>query len=954
MNLEEMLMNVIANEGKAPLTDQQLADHLGVTRETVNTLRNKKGIPSYGKRLMEKMMSTIPPILKETPDISVRNLQSKLQKMGYNVSTSFVHQALKELKNKQDLQLLRDITVEKREEEQKNTDIFSKLVGYDGSLKNQIVLAKAAVRYPPKGLDTILLGQSGVGKSYMAKCMYKYAVSKGVMEDNKLVIFNCADYANNVQLLCSHLFGHVKGAFTGAERDKIGLISLANGGMLFLDEVHRLPPEGQEMLFNIIDNGVYRRLGETEVVHNVNVMIVAATTEDIDSNLLATFRRRIPMIIELPPLNNRSLEEKYEFVKLFLGRESKRIKKDIEISHEACCALLCYDPVNNIGQMESDIKVAVAKAYLKYVSQEKPNVGITLDMLPIHICKAWLDSDNDLIEQKKIVTHGLVIHGDNYIEELDKEDIDIYKYIDDKWKILSESQLPHAEVQNKLAVCVENKINEIYKKNSFDWERNTTYYNFTDPRLLTIIEEFLEQVQSTHPELLFISSNIKYSLGFHLQTMVNRLHRGLEIIHPGLTKVKEENKEVYNLASNLVQMIRDGLGVDVPEDEIGYICMYLNSALKQNIQDKSQIGIIVACHGRVASSMLEVAEFFNKGSNAVAIDMCLDEKPTETIKLIAAKAKEVDSGHGVLLLTDMGSLAQAGPLIAEETGINIETLTRVDTVMLMEAMYWSQFKGKSLLEIKNKIIIQSGSELTETIRKPECILIYCVTGIGAAKMIGEWLKENFVGIDVQYKIIYTGLMQQTIEEVIAELQKTMTVRVVIGNVGRVNIPGVKFFTCKDIYHEIGIERLRKLLGLTRRINLKMIFSQNLVWKNPRETNKKQILYRLASELNEKGAVGENFTNDIWDREEWVSTYVGSGIAFPHTVRFDNINYSQVAIAVYDHPIDWDGFKVNVVCMLAIKQDADKFFKLLYERITRQMNSIKMAANSEDILHILLN
>ena len=64
-------------------------------------------------------------------------------------------------------------------------------------------------------------------------------------KDYPFVTFNCADYFNNPQLLLSQLFGHVKGAFTGADTDKIGLVEKANGGILFLDEVHRLPPDGQ-------------------------------------------------------------------------------------------------------------------------------------------------------------------------------------------------------------------------------------------------------------------------------------------------------------------------------------------------------------------------------------------------------------------------------------------------------------------------------------------------------------------------------------------------------------------------------------------------------------------------------------------------------------------------------------------------------------------------------------
>ncbi|MCP6612573.1 sigma 54-interacting transcriptional regulator, partial [Klebsiella pneumoniae] len=78
--------------------------------------------------------------------------------------------------------------------------------------------------------------------------------------DAPFTVFNCAEYANNPELLTSKLFGHAKGAFTGADKAVPGLIETSNGGVLFIDEVHRLPPEGQEKLFHFMDNGSWRRL----------------------------------------------------------------------------------------------------------------------------------------------------------------------------------------------------------------------------------------------------------------------------------------------------------------------------------------------------------------------------------------------------------------------------------------------------------------------------------------------------------------------------------------------------------------------------------------------------------------------------------------------------------------------------------------------------------------------
>ena len=166
------------------------------------------------------------------------------------------------------------------------------MIGYNGSLEYQIQVASAAVSYPPNGIHTLIIGKTGVGKSMLAAEMARYLEQeRGCPQP--FVTFNCAEYADNPQLLLAQLFGYVRGAFTGAEKNKRGLVEEADGGILFLDEIHRLPPTGQEMLFTLIDNGSYRRLGDSET-RSASLMIIGATTEDPSAFLLSTFKRRIP------------------------------------------------------------------------------------------------------------------------------------------------------------------------------------------------------------------------------------------------------------------------------------------------------------------------------------------------------------------------------------------------------------------------------------------------------------------------------------------------------------------------------------------------------------------------------------------------------------------------------------------------------------------------------------
>lgn len=248
------------------------------------------------------------------------------------------------------------------------------LDGVGHSMKEAMELAKAALRYPPNGMNTLLLGETGVGKSTFAEQMYQYAMQTGLLSQGApFVAFNCAEYAHNPQILLDHLFGHVRGAFTGANEDKIGLVESANHGVLFLDEVHRLPPEGQEMLFELLDHGAFRRVGEASRTRRVSLRLFAATTEPPESVLLATFRRRIPMTIQLPALRDWRLEDRIQLIRRLFHREAINLGCNIRVARSAWMRLLYARFPANIGGLENTVRLSCARVFAQRLSQNRTN-----------------------------------------------------------------------------------------------------------------------------------------------------------------------------------------------------------------------------------------------------------------------------------------------------------------------------------------------------------------------------------------------------------------------------------------------------------------------------------------------------------------------------------------------------------------------------------------------------
>lgn len=262
---------------------------------------------------------------------------------------------------------------------------MDKFLKKNPSLFHQIEQGKAAILYPGDGMHMLLLGETGVGKSLFADLLHKYGIQSGKLaESSPFIQFNCADYAHNPQLLMSQLFGHVKGAYTGAETNKTGLLEKANGGILFLDEIHRLPIEGQEMLFTYIDRGVFRRLGESEKDHHANVLIIGATTEKKDT-LLKTFIRRLPIIIDLPSLRERSIEERHQLFDTFVQQEVDQLGVPMYFSKNALKAFLHYKCELNIGQFKADIRIAFAKSYARFLAVKEDYLRVSSKDLPDYI-----------------------------------------------------------------------------------------------------------------------------------------------------------------------------------------------------------------------------------------------------------------------------------------------------------------------------------------------------------------------------------------------------------------------------------------------------------------------------------------------------------------------------------------------------------------------------------------
>ncbi len=186
--------------------------------------------------------------------------------------------------------------------------------------------------------SVLITGESGTGKELIAEMIHR----KSSRLDHPLVVVNCGALPETLQE--SELFGHVRGAFTGAMREKKGLLAEADGGTLFLDEVGELSPQAQVKLLRFLENGECRKVGDTQTV-NLDVRVIAATNLDLAQSVkLGSFRSdlfyRLNVIpVAVPPL--REIREDLPLIaRSFLEEFSAKMGKDIPRISEECLNLI--------------------------------------------------------------------------------------------------------------------------------------------------------------------------------------------------------------------------------------------------------------------------------------------------------------------------------------------------------------------------------------------------------------------------------------------------------------------------------------------------------------------------------------------------------------------------------------------------------------------------------------
>ncbi|MCF6149519.1 MAG: sigma-54-dependent Fis family transcriptional regulator [Candidatus Kuenenia sp.] len=287
---------------------------------------------------------------------------------------------------------------------------LSRNSGIVGNSRKMCNLMNIALKAARSDATVLITGESGTGKELIAKAIYLNSSRK----DKEFVAINCATLSD--EFLESALFGHVKGSYTGAIKDKVGLFEKADGGTLFMDEVGDISKSIQAKILRVLQEGEYIPLGSTET-KKANVRIIAATNKNLlESVDNGEFREdlyyRLNVInIMMPPLRDRKSDIPLlinHFIKKFNAKLQKKVTR---ISPEIEDILMDYDWPGNIRELENVIERAMVLCSGNKISKKHlpgsivPRKG---DIPPITLTPgtSWKDAEKELIIKTLQLTKG--------------------------------------------------------------------------------------------------------------------------------------------------------------------------------------------------------------------------------------------------------------------------------------------------------------------------------------------------------------------------------------------------------------------------------------------------------------------------------------------------------------------------------------------------------------------
>jgi len=683
---------------------------------------------------------------------------------------------------------------------------FKDLIGYSGSLKNGVKLAKAAVLYPQHSLHSLIIGKTGSGTSYFANMMHQFAMESRIIKDKAPFIkFNCKNHMN--------------------ELEQINLINQANHGVLFINNIELLPTYSRNFLFDLMETGKYKF--DNNIIE-ADIVIICAINDSGKSDVFETYMNKFSVHINIPSLIDRPLDERLELIQHFFIVEAMRIGKSLNINSEVLRCLLLYECDFNVKQLRKDIQIGCANAYVReFNSTKKDPLKLYISDFQHYIRKGYLNYKNNRIEVEKLIPENFSYSYSpvNNIEkiELTKEkelnSKNVYNFIDEKAEKLRERGIPEEDINIIVSVDIENEFKQYSKKLSNKIDNKEQLSKIVDNKIISLVMDFLDEATVIFDRVYSLS--VFYGLCLHLGATLQRESFTQRLTNNQITDIIEKYKKEYTYCVNFTTQIEKIYNIRLPIDEVIFITMFICEKSQIDSTDRKPV-VLIAMHGsNTASSIADVINTLVKGNNTYSYDLSLDKNPQVAYEELKNLVISINRGEGIIVIYDMGSLKTIAEMISSELGIKMKMIEMPVTLLGLDCarkammdtnidnIYENVMESyKKTAWLNNKIYYRNSNR--------DVIITLCMTGEGGATQIKNYIEKNIKNNHVEIISLATSDKNYLLTE-INEIRKDKNILCLVGTYNP-ELYGLPFVSIKRIF-ESNHEDLKKILKIETKTQL---------------------------------------------------------------------------------------------------------------------------------------
>lgn len=683
--------------------------------------------------------------------------------------------------------------------ESKEVDPFESLIGSDGSLSNAIKLAKAAILYPGKSLNSLIIGDTGSGKSLLTRKMFDFAKQqRRIRKDAEFVKINCRHYINNTQELMNALFGD---SSLGGGRN---LIESCNDSILVIENIDTLDLRAISLLNDFLETGNYKN-HEGKSYHTDKVVTIITMGSDASPALQQSLMTKVPVKIVLPEVTSRGLQERLDIINAFLYDEVLSTQYSISVPMNVLHGLMLVENAQNLKYLERSIKVAVATAYLRVYDIKTETIKVVLEDFDDSIQSAAYrykhhrDTLDALLPNKS----ELVYTKEGTRKEVNVYSLDFYDYLNQRIKTLTETNVDKEIIDGLLT----QEVNEIFNKFRIDTrDANLNIEHLSkvvDKKLIDCVVSLLETIEKE--DNIVYPTSITYALCLHINALIKNKQRqsGFELNR--LDTMVEKHPVQYKHASLLSQIVNETFGIVINHTEVKVLTMFF---IKEEVKPESSYPqLLIAMHGNAtASSLAKVVNDLVQVDNTYSYDMGLDVGYEQAYEEIKQKLISINTGSGVIVMYDMGSLKMVLERVSGELDFPIRLLYMPVTLFGIEASR----KASMDADIDNVYHALMGSvrqEMKGNQNSKMAIITLCHTGEGGAVELKKYMHQYYRD-DIKIYPLAISDRKKLIKEIL-QIKKFHSIQAIIGTYDP-KIFGIPFIPVSKVF-EMKPEALNHLI-----------------------------------------------------------------------------------------------------------------------------------------------